>query len=422
MNFKDVKKIVIPESAPQETEVVVANTSKSFSSSSTQSSFTYLNYYPTSDSNLGSNSKLRIKGTITSVSGTEYDEGSLYYRNSSGNLTSIGFSAGQTKSFDVVCYLTSEVSSTVWEVFKVEQYNMFATIGNQMRVQLNKTNNNNLDIYVYNTYAQALFTLTITEVSEYQTVENPVVKITDSNGNIIWGSPGAFPYRRLEYIHFNGAEYLWSQIGTKAGFFRQLIFDLERNNVRQCTIATYDGQSSSNNRRFYIADFHTTNGVRFCIGDSWTTGVALSNVPTNTKLMITARSYKSGSNNALQYSLQKEINGSWTNIISTSTLTGTSGTITDIQPYIGGCRTRKTDGTDVLENPMKGKIYYYEERNSNSSGNFVHRRYPAQRKSDGKCGLYDVTTGQFEVMYGTDIYQTAAGPTVDEYWDLTAPS
>jgi hypothetical protein len=30
--------------------------------------------------------------------------------------------------------------------------------------------------------------------------EGTVKKIEDSNGNIIWGSQDAFPYRRLEYI------------------------------------------------------------------------------------------------------------------------------------------------------------------------------------------------------------------------------
>ena len=39
-----------------------------------------------------------------------------------------------------------------------------------------------------------------------------VNKIEDANGNIIWGSQSAFPYRRLEYLHFSGTEYL--QLGT----------------------------------------------------------------------------------------------------------------------------------------------------------------------------------------------------------------
>lgn len=38
--------------------------------------------------------------------------------------------------------------------------------------------------------------------------DKAVRKIEDSNGNIIWGSQSAFPYRRLEYIHFSGAEAL----------------------------------------------------------------------------------------------------------------------------------------------------------------------------------------------------------------------
>ena len=261
--------------------------------------------------------------------------------------------------------------------------------------------------------------MAINEYTELTIPEGTVQKIEDANGNIIWGSQTTFPYRKLEYIRLNGAEYLWSQITTKTGYYRRLDFDFERNDIRQCTIACYDTQSSSNNnRRYYVADFQPgTSGIRFCIGNSWSATVAMSNVPINTKLSIIGRNYLSGSTNKLDYSLKNLISNTF--IIPESTLTGTTETLTAIQPYLGGCRTRKSDGTSVLENPLYGKIYYYEERSNTSQGTLTHQRYPAQRKSDGKCGLYDVITGQFEVMYGTDIYETAAGPTIDEYWNLT---
>ena len=38
--------------------------------------------------------------------------------------------------------------------------------------------------------------------------EGSVTKITDSTGNILWDKEIAFPYRRLEYIKFSGAEYV----------------------------------------------------------------------------------------------------------------------------------------------------------------------------------------------------------------------
>lgn len=48
--------------------------------------------------------------------------------------------------------------------------------------------------------------------------------------------------------------------------------------------------------------------------------------------------------------------------------------------------------------------------------------YPVQRKSDGVCGLYRVDNGTFMPMVGTNITSAAAGPVVDEYWDLQEPS
>ncbi len=36
--------------------------------------------------------------------------------------------------------------------------------------------------------------------------EGSVKKITDSNGNTLWGDPTAFPYRRLQYIESTGTQ------------------------------------------------------------------------------------------------------------------------------------------------------------------------------------------------------------------------
>lgn len=43
------------------------------------------------------------------------------------------------------------------------------------------------------------------QVKNLQIPEGSVLKITDSNGNILYNKT---IYRQLEYIHFNGAEYI----------------------------------------------------------------------------------------------------------------------------------------------------------------------------------------------------------------------
>lgn len=48
----------------------------------------------------------------------------------------------------------------------------------------------------------------LNDVKEITIPEGTVRKIEDENGNMIWGSQSAFPYRRLEYIKFSGNEYV----------------------------------------------------------------------------------------------------------------------------------------------------------------------------------------------------------------------
>ena len=65
-------------------------------------------------------------------------------------------------------------------------------------------------------------------------------------------------------------------------------------------------------------------------------------------------------------------------------------------------------------------VYRYYIRSDNDNSNIVHCMFPAQRKSDGVCGLYNVKNGAFFPMQGTNITDAAAGPVIDEYWDMTA--
>lgn len=245
--------------------------------------------------------------------------------------------------------------------------------------------------------------------------EGSVKKIEDSNGNIIWGSQDAYPYRRLEYIHFNGTDnFIYSGVGNKSGFYRSIICDLERNNVRQTTLATYDGTIDNAKRRFYMFDIQPTSvtyGTRACLGNTWSTSVATSNIPLNTKLNIYATCAKSGSNYVMYTGINRASTGV---IIPMQTINNGTNSATGLQPYLMGCRTKSTEGVDRLENPVKGKLYQFDERNSNSSGTLTVRLVPCQRKSDGAYGFLNIVNGYWYVMRGT-VDSTTPGPVVDEY-------
>lgn len=249
-----------------------------------------------------------------------------------------------------------------------------------------------------------------------------VDKIEDSNNNIIWGSFDKFPYRRLEYIHFNGTDnFIYSGVGNKNGYYRSIICDIERNDIRQTTLATYDGMVDNARRRFYLFDIQptsVTSGTRACLGNTWSTTVATSNIPLNTKLNIYATCQQNSSNYVMYAGIKRVDTGA--NIISQQTINNSTNAATGYQPYLMGCRTRSTDGVDRLENPVKGKLYQFDERSGNSSGTLTIRMVPCQRKSDGKYGMFDVIKNYFYILEGTQD-NTSGGPIINEYWDLTAP-
>ena len=60
--------------------------------------------------------------------------------------------------------------------------------------------------------------MALNDVKEITIPEGSVKKIQDSNGNIIWGSESAFPYRRLEYIDMAG-KYINLGIRPEIGLY-----------------------------------------------------------------------------------------------------------------------------------------------------------------------------------------------------------
>lgn len=70
---------------------------------------------------------------------------------------------------------------------------------------------------------------------------------------------------------------------------------------------------------------------------------------------------------------------------------------------------------------FKGKVYEFSVKSGSdwASTTYLRHYIPVQRKSDGKCGMYDSVNNVFYLIQGTN-NSSNAGPTVDEYWDLTA--
>lgn len=245
--------------------------------------------------------------------------------------------------------------------------------------------------------------------------QGSVKKIEDSNGNIIWGSHAAFPYRRLEYIHTSGAEYIITPFGTKSGYYRYIDFaitDLSSNDARPFFI--YDSSVSNELRRWGFL-LGNSQGFRVSCGSAWTTSGAYpvtTYFPLNTRRIVTLRTVTESNKPKIYFTVLDEEN----NTLISNNVTGTAnGTLTSQNPYV-----MAGHGSNGAESFCIGNLYSLVERRTNYQGEIIHNYIPCQRKSDGVCGLYDTVSNSFRSMQGTTITSGAAGPVVDEYWDLTA--
>ena len=248
-----------------------------------------------------------------------------------------------------------------------------------------------------------------------------VKKIEDSNGNIIWGSLTAFPYRRLEYIHLNGAERVQTNFyaGTTT-INHQSEFTLDEmptSGNEFHYVGIYDNTISNGLKRLYLAHVNTT-GLHINIGNTWSDYA--SSLPLNTKLKLSGTLGKDGSNKPrIYYYLFNQDAG--TTILTAAPLVGPeAGDLNTTVVLSIGCVREHQSTTDNYNKFWKGKVYNYQRRQTNASGTLLTNLIPCQRKSDGVCGMYDTVGNTFYQMRGTTITDAAAGPVVDEYWDLTA--
>ena len=243
----------------------------------------------------------------------------------------------------------------------------------------------------------------INDYKEITIPEGSVKKIEDSDGNIIWGSQSAFPYRRLEYIKFSGAEYINTNTSLPSGTAYKRL-DL-RISLQKTTGWGSNGYDSNTNKRFFMG-VNGSNNARFGTGSSGTNSSGWT-LATDYKYYWTLW-FNNGSTNM---TVADDATGTelWKSSTLSVTFSAAPGNL-----YIGALNYDNS-----INNYAQEKIYYARIA-SNSYGNRLFNGIPCQRKSDGVCGLYDTQNNIFRPMQGTNITDAAAGPVIDEYWDLTA--
>lgn len=242
-----------------------------------------------------------------------------------------------------------------------------------------------------------------------------VKQIQNSNGNIIWGSQSTFPYRRLEYIRFNGAEYIEENFNLAAKNRKIVLeYTCDQFVTNASLLAQWDNTAAANQRRLYIARCNNTSGQAiWYIGGKY--GL-YNNMSLNTKYKSIV-TYTNANANTLTYNFK---NSSGTTLESgTLTETSTSIPTIDSKAALGTTKLKNADGTISYGGYWTGKLYKFEKYVA-STNTLQNNQFPCQRKSDGVCGVYDTVAQMFFPMSGTNITDAAAGPVVNEYWNLQA--
>lgn len=228
-----------------------------------------------------------------------------------------------------------------------------------------------------------------TDATAITITEGNVKNIQDSNGNMIWGSLVDYPYRRLEYIYFNGNDY----IDTGYTPYNAMTFEIDCQFDNGVT-NEYNGhgQVTSNNRAFIGIE----NSNNFLYGLGAYTG-------TNSTITKYDRH---------NYSIK--LSSGSTGVFKVDDVTIASNITCNYvesnrgHMFIGGVY-RSTGQYSLCHEKVYGAKFY-------NAGTLTWTLVPVQRKSDGAIGLLKVTSSTVSFMSTTN-GNASAGPTVNEYWD-----
>lgn len=241
----------------------------------------------------------------------------------------------------------------------------------------------------------------INDYKEITIPEGSVKQIQDSNGNIIWGSQSAFPYRRLEYIESTDntakGKYciqfdFYCSMSSSSNNHLDVEFQLTKNTFDRTNGQYYGGILSMNGQdaRFGYVDNYNSRFIAYLTG-------------TGTIANLTSKAWNLNKHLYSVYKNNCYVDGTNIGACVSGTVPGGKNISLFNQKY------------DNSEWSILGKFYKMEIYNGST---YYHRVFPCQRKSDGAIGVYNTINGKFYTNIGTGTFK--AGPVIDEYWNLQA--
>lgn len=234
--------------------------------------------------------------------------------------------------------------------------------------------------------------------------QGTVKKIEDSNGDIIWGSQDAFPYRLLDYVDIPADAYinLYNDGGNFIGTKLDINFNPTSQSTQQGSINLFGAiyYNGSTYYRYHITT--TSNGLIQVWYGTGNNAYKDSDIySNNTERHVIDLNYTT----ANKLYVDDVDKGTYSTPASTST-----GNL------LLGARRFNNNGTIQINNyPRTIRAYSIETKLSTGTSIF----YPVQRKSDNVVGFLKVYNNGEATRFITSETSTdlVAGNIVNEYWN-----
>lgn len=248
-----------------------------------------------------------------------------------------------------------------------------------------------------------------------------VVKIEDGLGNVLWQKVSEQPYRRLEYLIFDGTCYCASAEHNADNRAYRLDFMQTgwADNNKCYPFGIWTSTSPQNILLIRNEASNTTRGFEICrVGSISGFGIYPASTYLNSRIVAEMRW---GTDKTVNYRLRDQSSSSY---IEQGFGTASGRTGTDTGNFFIGAINDGGGGTYSNANGLLvGRIYEVAIAGSNSFDDYGYAYVPCQRKSDGAIGFKQPHADNFYPLLnksdGSVVTNVTAhmGPVVDDNWD-----
>lgn len=259
----------------------------------------------------------------------------------------------------------------------------------------------------------------MTDIKAISIPEGQVKKIEDSNGNIIWGSEDAYPYRQLECLNMYSTFISLPFVPKASFYYADCKFPSTWDSFGTWgMIYGAEGYSGAAQRMWFAMQSNSSGRLFERIKGLETPVATLSSLSQDHLYECRIRNYFSGNNTSGRYwvALQDITDGSqvYGQYYNAASLSMNFGTFNNIGINIAN-RRNSSGKYSANSGYLSFSLYSFYIRAGADSDPIVFNGIPVQRKSDGVCGLYDVINSAFYPCSGSASI-TCAGPVVSEYF------